>query len=246
MSRVDQLEEIVSKPLDRRIIEPLKKGQTTVDYISGTSMLVLLKKAFGPFFSVHYSDPVVRTFPPCKKKKYKSEEYEDYFPKPVVEVKCTITVKLLDEEIGQVVEIEREGFGSAVYDPTKEDMVTKSASTDALKKAAYSFGFALELSAGKTQSREQKAIEAAAHNGQWFREMMFNEWTNDAWARHAEEVKFINAFLQKYQKQDYNEVAKLAYNDRNAMLTPDNIVEAVAKCKAALMAQKKKQEGAAA
>jgi len=244
MLRVDKLEEIISKPLDPRITEPLKKGKTQLDYISGTSMLVLLKKAFGPFFSVHYGDPVVRTFPPCKKKKYKSDEYEDYFPKPVVEVKCTITVKLFDKETNQVVEIEREGFGTAVYDPTKEEMITKSASTDALKKAAYSFGFALELSAGKTQSYEQAAIEAADHNGQWFRETMFDEWTNDAWARHAEEVKFINAFMAKFQTQDYNEVARYAFNDRSAMLKPSNIVEAVAKCKASLMA--KKQEGAAA
>ena len=244
MLRVDQLEEIVGKPLDPRIIEPLTKGKTQLDYISGTSMLVLLKKAFGPFFSIHYSDPVVRTFPMCKKKNYQSGAYEDYTPKPVVEVKCTITVKLLDGEIGQIVEIEREGFGTAVYDPTKEEMVTKSASTDALKKAAYSFGFALELSAGKTQSREQAAIEAANHNGQWFRETMFDEWTNDAWARHAEEVKFINAFMGQYKTQDYNEVARVGFNDRSATLKPSNIMEAVAKCKEVLMA--KKREGVAA
>lgn len=209
MTREQRLNNVVGRPLDQRIISKLSKGWgDPIDYISGTSMLVLLREAFGPYYSIEYSEPKIVTYADTESKKGVVHATQ------VVEVKCTLTVPMKDPETGETIMVKREGFGSASMKPKFEEMVLKSAQTDSLKKAAYSFGFALELSAGKGDKTSELS---------WFNENMFGAWTKDLANFYRNEWELIKGYMEGTGIKDFNMVAKHILNDPNAHLTPDNI-----------------------
>ena len=233
MLRVNQLKEITEKPLDRRIVGKLNTGfGDPIDYISGTSMIVLLNKAFGPYYSMEFSEPRIVNYDPVSSKK------GTFTPSQVVEVKCTITVDLYDEETESVIKVKREGFGTASMKPKFEEMVLKTAQTDAMKKAAYSFGIALELSTNSETKRRNIPGEAS-----WYAEEMFGTWTPETTKLYKKEWAFVKTFMGNYGIHDYNELAKRAYHDRNATLNTHNIVDVVQKLSDELNSNKK--DGAA-
>ena len=221
-NRVQTLDKVISSPLDRRVAEQLAKGGRSFDYISGPAMYVLLQKAFGPFFSIEYSEP--------RYMKYDKARPNDQDPAPVVEVKCTITVPFYDEETKQTITVKREGFGTATMKPHFEEMVLKTAQTDAMKKAAYSFGLALELSAQKTQGEAE-----------WYAENVFGAWTRTNSQKYQKELGFVQAAMQKLKIQDMNAFAAMVLGDADAKLTPDNIREVIRTCQE----RGKKKEAAA-
>lgn len=231
MNTYENWNKVVHTPLDPRIVLKLDQGKNRpkLDYISGSDMEVLLTQAFGPFFNIKYSDPVLRKFSPCKRKykdwNTKQDVIEDYFPKEVVEVKCTLEIPMVNPATGHEHMIVREGFGSAEFDATKEDMCTKSASTDALKKAAYSLGFALELSVGKVKGKAtDEAVKAAANEKAWFNEVWFGTaWGPTTMAQYSKELDTIKQ-LCAAANIPTNESGKLAQKavGQNAVL-PCNI-----------------------
>lgn len=207
-TRAQKLSEVISKPLDRRSVEQLSKGGRSFDYVSGPAMYVLLEKAFGPFFSIEYSEP--------RYTKYDKARPNDMDPAPVVEVKCTITVPLYDEESKQTIMVKREGFGTATMKPHFEEMVLKTAQTDAMKKAAYSFGIALELSAKKTQGEAE-----------WYAENVFGAWTQSSMMAHKEDLGFVKNELAKHGLKTMDSFASMVLGDPDAKLTPNNIHEII-------------------
>lgn len=210
MSRLNNLNKVISKPLDRRIVEQLSKGGRSFDYVSGPTMYTLLTQAFGPFYSVEFSEPRVT--------KYEKTRPNDPDPAPVVEVKCTITVPFYDEETKSTVVVKREGFGTATMKSHFEEMVLKTAQTDALKKAAYSFGIALELSAQKTQGEKD-----------WYAENVFGMWTPTAQQQHGQELSAAKAAMQKLGIANPNEFAAMMLGDADARMTPSTITDIMKK-----------------
>lgn len=233
MLRIDSLKKVTGEPLDKRIVGKLNTGfGDPIDYISGTAMIVLLEKAFGPFYSMEFSEPKVIRYDKVMSKK------GEVTPNQVVEVKCTLTVPFYDEETKQIITVKREGFGTASMKPKFEEMVLKTAQTDAMKKAAYSFGLALELSTNSENKRRNIPYE-----GEWFAEEQFGMWTQTSTQKYAKEWQFVKTFMQKTGITDYNELAKRVYKDNKAKLTPDNITEVVNKLTHAI--QEKKKEASA-
>lgn len=210
-TRVQKLDNVISTPLDRRVVEQLSKGGRSFDYISGPAMYVLLQQAFGPFFSIEYSEP--------RYMRYDKARPNDQDPAPVVEVKCTITVPFYDEETKQTIMVKREGFGTATMKAHFEEMVLKTAQTDAMKKAAYSFGLALELSAQKSQNEAE-----------WYQENVFHAWTRTNSQKYQKELGFVQAAMQKLGLQDMNAFAAMVLGDAEAKLTPDNIRDVIRTC----------------
>lgn len=225
MNRIQSLEKVISKPLDRRIVEQLSKGGRSFDYVSGPTMYTLLTQAFGPFYSVEFSEPRVT--------KYEKVRPNDPDPAAVVEVKCTITVPFYDEETQSKVIVKREGFGTATMKSHFEEMVLKTAQTDALKKAAYSFGIALELSAQKTQGEKD-----------WYAENVFGMWTQSATQKHVQELSAAKAAMQKYGIANPDQFAQAIMKDPNARMTPNTITEIMQKYIES-MNKSKKEENAA-
>lgn len=224
MSRLKNLEKVVSKPLDRRIVEQLSKGGRSFDYVSGPTMYTLLTQAFGPYYSVEFSEPHVT--------KYEKARENDPDPAAVVEVKCTITVPFYDEETQSKVVVKREGFGTATMKSHFEEMVLKTAQTDALKKAAYSFGIALELSAQKTQGEKD-----------WYAENVFGMWTQPATQQHAQELAAARAAMQESGIANPDQFAQAVMKDPDARMTPNTITEIMKRYAASI---KNAKEGAAA
>lgn len=221
-NRVQTLDNVVSRPLDRRVVEQLSKGGRSFDYVSGPTMYVLLQKAFGPFFSIEYGEP--------RYMKYDKARPNDQDPAPVVEVKCTITVPFYDEETKQTIMVKREGFGTATMKAHFEEMVLKTAQTDAMKKAAYSFGLALELSAQKTQGEAE-----------WYQENVFHAWTRTNSMQYQKELGYVKAAMQKLQLPSMDAFAAMVLGDADAKLTPDNIRDVIRVCQEK---SKKKEEAA--
>lgn len=212
-TKADKLNSIISEPMDLRIVSKLEKGWgDPIDYISGTSMLVLLKEAFGPYYSMEFSEPRIVQY-----RKTPSKKNGEYIPSEVVEVKCTLTVPMKDPETGETVIVKREGFGSAVMKERFEEMVLKTAQTDAMKKAAYSFGLALELAThGKSENNKKEAS--------WYNEAVFGMWSQEGMQKYTKEWNIIVAYMKKHNiGNDYNVVAKHFLNDYNAKLTSCNI-----------------------
>ena len=215
MSLIEQIERITSKPLDPRLIDEVKKNKATLDYISGNSMIALMNEAFNHVYSIEFGEPCVIRYEKIK------TPNGDYFPRQVVEVKCTITVPIIDPVTGKEHIIKREGFGTAMMNKIGfEEMVLKSAQTDAMKKAAYSFGFAQELFFTKPKEKDYCA------------ENLIGIWTKESMRKHAQAWNVIKNFMTKNNiGNDYNRVAKIVYKDNEARLVPKNIEDIVEKLK---------------
>lgn len=222
--RQDNLKKVISTPLDQRIVEQLPKGGRTLSYVSGSSMYVLLEQAFGPYFSIEYSEPHYV--------KYDKARDSDPEPAKVVEVKCTLTVPLYDPETKQTIMVKREGFGTATMKSHFEEMILKTAQTDALKKATYSFGIALELSSQKTDNERA-----------WFGEQVFGAWTPKMQQFFYNELAEVNKMMQAFQVNDPNVFAQNVLRDPSATLNSHNIREVIAK--AHQLMEKQKGEKAA-
>lgn len=212
-TRAEKLNKIISEPIDGRIIGQLEKGWgDPIDYISGTSMLVLLREAFGPYYSLEFSEPKRVLYRPTASKK--NDTYE---PAEVVEVKCTITVPIKDPETGTTIFVKREGFGSAAMKERFEETVLKSAQTDAMKKAAYSFGLALELA---THGNKDSKIKEAA----WYNEIVFGNWTQEGMQKYKNEWNIIIEYMRKNNLgNDYNRVIRNFTGNPDAKITGGNI-----------------------
>lgn len=215
MSKIEQIERITSKPLDPRLIDEVKKNKSTLDYISGNSMIALMNEAFNHVYSIEFGEPRVIRY-----EKLKAKDGSDYFPKQIVEIKCTITVPIIDPITGKEHIVKREGFGTAVMKKDFEEMILKSAQTDAMKKAAYSFGFAQELFFTKPKEKDYCA------------ENLIGIWTKESMQKHAQAWNVIKNFMAKNNiGNDYNRVAKIVYKDSEARLVPKNIEDVVEKLK---------------
>lgn len=203
MFKFDSLTKLISKPLDRRIVTPLTKGGRTFDFIEGFAIYPLLREAFGDDFSIRLSDPVTKKYATIDTKK------GPYTPPEVTEVKCTLIVHKPDGR-----DIVREGFGSATLKANGEENVAKAAQTDAIKKAASSFGIGLELNAQK----DPKTID-------WYQENIFGIWTQAAAARCKTLLESAKNYMQK--KGITQGLDALGYHafGKPTRVTPGNIEE---------------------
>lgn len=228
MLRKDKIEQVAERPLDQRQIMQLDKGGTSIDYISGESMIDLLNEAFGPFWSCEFDKPEAVHYAPVNSRSGK------YNPQEVIQVKCTITVPFYDDETKSTVTVKREGFGTATLKAHGEDMAVKTAQTDAMKKAAYSFGIAAELFFYKKDRNGIPTKEAG-----YFNEMHRGAWSKENAEKHAKEFAIIKEFASKNNIKSMNKIAALALDNPQAFLTPRNITEVAAKLKAMIDKTKK-------
>lgn len=250
---------LAHRPLDPRIIQSKPGGynQPDIRFISGEAMLELLNEAFGPYYSIEYSEPKVHSYTPAPgmyssvthrtverqvdgvkittqdidpDSVYHDRKNNPVFTQEVVEIKCKITAQIYNEKTNQWITVVREGFGSATLKPKGEEMLLKTAATDALKKAAFSFGFAAELFFNNKKDRNGNVTSREAD---YYNEMILGNWTNDTMARYKNEWIVIVEFMKEHgiEKSNFHEVARVIYDDPNARLTPFNVREIAAQIK---------------
>lgn len=174
MNKIKNITEIASRPIPPDIIQQVpQRNGTTLPYLSGTTIMDILNASFGGYWSVTYSDPVNINFG-------NTTAYH---------IKATLTVHVIDEETGEKITIVREGYGSAVLKAKGEENVIKTAQTDALKKAAYTFGIAGQL--------RRKPSEANYHN-QLFAESNGTDWNEASYKIYGDEWNILRRINQEY------------------------------------------------
>ena len=211
MKRYKKLIHVASRPTDPRIIYDLPGKKTSdgspVKYVTNAGMIDMLNDAFGPFWSLQFGEPWLSEYPSYETKN------GHYTPNRVMNVKAIITVRLIDPETNEATTIIREGYGAEPLAAKNEDRIVKSAETDALKKAAYSFGFALDLA--------RKGGDAAAFNEK-------HGWTNDSMNAYKRELSMVNSYLNSVGAKSNFDQAKaiLDITEGNySSVTPDNIID---------------------
>ncbi len=206
MLKADRINAIARAPLDRNIVKTLEKAGERLDYVSGTIIMDMLTMAFGPTWSVQYPEHWIEQYGTIDTKK------GAYTPPYVVIAKAVLSVPMMDPETKQPITVIREGFGTATMKYKFEEMVLKTAQTDALKKAAYSFGLAAELS--------RKPAEQA-----WFLNKI-SPWSTDKLAAYSKEWDIIRNYMKQNnitQTQISHLMLKFS-NGEESEITPNNII----------------------
>lgn len=246
---------LAHRPLDPRIVQSKPGGynQPDIRFISGEAMLELLNEAFGPYYSIEYSEPIVHSYTPVPAYNssvmhrtiekvsdgnkitasgidadsvYHDKKGNPVFTQEVVEIKCKITAQIYNESQDKWFTVVREGFGTATLKPKGEEMLLKTAATDALKKAAYSFGFAAELFFNNKTDRNGNTT---SRESDYYSEMILGNWSHDMMARYKNEWAVIVNYMKanSIDKNDCHKVARIVYDDVNARITPFNIRDIV-------------------
>lgn len=199
MDKLGNINEIASTPLWPGLAQKLPgKGERL--YLSATTVMDMLNIAFGHSWSVEFSQPWVEPFSGST---------------PVVTIKATLKVRTVDPETKEPITIVREGIGSESLKggPNGPENLTKVASTDALKRAAYTFGIVAELA----RSKNPVAV-------QYF-DYLNSEWKPEIQTVYQKELAEINELSQKYGISDVmlNALVYMATDGQDKKLHPSNI-----------------------
>lgn len=208
MESIKKLRTVRDFPFNDGVIKTLpKKGSPK--YVSGHVILDILNNVFGDNYSIEYDSP--RT--------------EMLNNQVVTSVKCRITANFRDEE-GNPVTVVREGFGSDILKQGKSDTpgsgnegnTLKSASTDALKKAAYSFGIINQFLRDPSEYNYYQSLVSDKQ-----------EWTQEAYNAYAKEWNIITAICKKLNINQMI-LSSIVYKETNGQdknIRPSNITNIV-------------------
>ena len=200
MENISKLRTVRDVPFPTGVVKVLeKKGNPK--YVTGHTIIDILNVIFGDNWSVEYSQPWV----------------ESFGERITVTVKARLTATYLDET-GKEVTVTREGFGSDCLKKGGEENLTKSASTDAFKKAAYSFGIINQF----LRSPEEYQYYNSLISGQ-------TEWTQGAYNAFGEEWKTISMICREngLNQQDLLGLVYKLSNGTESSIRPSNIVTVV-------------------
>ena len=206
MSKLSKIADISSRVLPPDLAKP-KPGKGNILYLSAQVVYDMLNFAFGNTWSVEYSSPIYEPFTIGNDKNQ------------VVTIKATITVRVYDEELQEIVTVKRDGYGSWQLNPrnpSAEEQLTKSAQTDALKRAAYSFGIAGQI---------RRKPDETQFFYQLYAEEMGVNWTNENRAAYAKELNIME-HISKQHNISYGVMEALASrfsNGKEQKITVNNI-----------------------
>ena len=194
-----------------------KPGQGDLKYISGCVVIDILNSVFGMNWDWVIKDHWIQKSEPKFNPKYDKE------PKPqgpVAHVIGELVIRLQDEN-GKEVVIRKNAAGAKpiIGGQNEQKDVFKSASTDALKKAASLLGVGAQL------YRDQDEQE-------YFEELNYEDpWTEEVLAAHQEEFDFLKELMAgDYTREDINAVlyswSEQAFADISE-LPPDDLTNFV-------------------
>ena len=176
---------VLQEPIPAQLIKERDQGRTTLSYISGSTVIDYLNRAFGylgwDWHVDQYWERESTPKPPSKWERENKGITEAVEQPPVVHCLGTLTVKVLDEN-GEEVKVSKQGFGSksVIGGQTEQESLYKAAGTDALKKAASLFGIGAQL----YRSQEEQ---------EYFDEMTYEDpWTDEVLAMLKPEREFLS------------------------------------------------------
>lgn len=146
------LQESIKTELQKKIPSYLIKqraggGNRNFNYISGVTCIDKLNTIFNYNWDWKIDNCFVQQSVPNYTKYHKNNNLPPEEQPPVAHVIGTLTVKLRDQDSGELITIQKSAAGSKVVLGKAEDQqhIFKAASTDALKKAASLIGIATDL-----------------------------------------------------------------------------------------------------
>jgi len=201
-NKLKRVRQISATPLPSGLASPLPGKSGNITYLSVQTVIDMLNIAFGDSWSVQYSDPVEEPFSSPQNR--------------VIRVKATLSVDTIDPQTGEKVHIVREGFGAEKLKRNGEENITKAAQSDALKKAASTFGLDAQL--------RRNPIEAQFFY-MLYSEPPFLTWTQENMTTYAKEWERINTIAAQYSLTPAILNAYMAkFSDgKDTFISPSNI-----------------------
>ena len=198
-----RLKDAATEPIPEALKQTRKGGfGTDLTYISGSTCIDLLNKAFDYLWDWIEDEQWMTESHDAYNKKTQKWEPQG----PVAHVKGRLIAYLKDDD-GNLVAITKGGIGDQSVHGSQSDQenIWKSASTDAMKKAATKFGIGLELA---RKEDEQAYFDMQNADDVW------NDLTVQA---HREEIDYVNNYIVRNKLKD-GEIDKLVIEYSNKAL----------------------------
>lgn len=178
------------------IIKQRDSGKVSLSYISGSTVIDILNKAFNYLWDFEpleqWVEPGVPYF-----NKYSKEVDKWENQAPSAHVKGKLTVYLQDEK-GQIQTIVKTAFGSKaiIGKQSEQESIFKSAATDALKKAASHLGIGLQLYRNEEDS--EFFYDLCTDNYE------SDEWSDETIALNEDNLSRISEAKDQYDEVEFN------------------------------------------
>lgn len=185
-------EQLTAKIPQELILQRQGGGKQMLSYLSGATVTTMLNRAFGWDWDWEVQDVWIQQstdkfnqYAQTKDASYNGKPGAWEFQLPVCHCKGILTVRYIDEN-GKEKVIRKSGLGSKSINggQTDQEHIFKSASTDALKKAASLLGIGLEL-----YYKEEEAL--------YFAQLELEDmWTDKDREEHKENFDYILNLLK--------------------------------------------------
>ena len=202
---------VLEETIPKQLIQTRKVAGTDLSYVSGNFVIDALNRAFGYCWSWSIDRNWVQ---PSEPKKYKDRNtgQETVTPQvPVAHVIGTLTVYMKNDN-GDIIEIKKSGAGSKsiIGGASEQESIFKSASTDALKKAASLLGIGAQL---YRDNREQEYFEKSLGTP-WDSEVKEElkeqiEWLELCKKDNGFTNKEVDGFVSSWSASKYKTVSSL-------------------------------------
>lgn len=187
------------------------KGKT-LSYIAGATVIDMLNNAFGHMWNWTVEEQWLEAGIPWFNKYAKPEPvYEEQGP--ICHVRGVLEV-MMENEDGKIITVKRSGLGSkaVIGKQSEQDSIFKAASTDALKKAASTFGIGLDLYRSED---EQEYFDYLNYVDPWTEEMI---------TKYKDQRDFIGKIIEEYELDEEGQAEIMATFSNGVLTSFDDIV----------------------
>lgn len=184
----EKAKNIITQPIPSALIKKRQGGgKMMLSYISGSTVIDYLNRAFDYL----WSSEIVKSWKEESSDKFNPKYDDKPLPQaPVIHVQVRLTVYIPSES--GYLQLHKDGFGSKEIIGSQSEQADsfKSASTDALKKAASLFGIGLEL---YRSEEEQEFFDSFDYE---------DPWTDEKKKEFAQETAFLRDIFTEYKLED--------------------------------------------
>lgn len=216
----DSTKTMLQLKLPDSIIKEKNIGKTSLSYISGATVIDLLNRTFNYMWDFYILDQWITEGVDFYNKYDKKVEKQG----PVCHSKIRLVVKMMTEE-GQMVELTKEACGSKaiIGKQSEQEHIFKSATTDALKKAASLLGIGHQL---YRATEDEEFFEMINEYDPELAQA--EEWTDEALKTHKENLDYITQVCDEFSEEEFCTMLNIACGINSLEeVTPVNIEKIV-------------------
>lgn len=230
-----EIKETLYAEIDVTLIKQRQIGNKEFDYITGAAVIDILNKAFNCMWCWVTDREWIQPSEPFYNKNKNQTEVQG----PVAHVHGTLTIFFMDDN-GQIQTLTRDAYGSKsiIGRQAEQESIFKSASTDALKKAASTFGIALSLYRDEYEQEVFRDLNNDIDTNK--RVIQVNEeikiedieenadvWTDRNMQLYQKDVEYVSSYLENLDDDEVTRIIKEFNPEFNDLsdIRPSNVVE---------------------